>query len=73
MGTFGLASKVVPMPMSGAGTDSFTDIGVDTQRQYLGNPHTVTVRAAWIHENIHLDHVLIRAGKSLFEFEFEGA
>jgi len=51
IGTFGLASKVVPMGMSAAGTDSFTDIGVDTQYQYLGDPHTVTVRAAWIHEN----------------------
>ena len=51
VGTFGLASKVVPMRMSGAGTDSFTDIGIDTQYQYLGDPHTITVRAAWIHEN----------------------
>jgi len=50
-GTFGLASKVVPMGMSGAGTDSFTDIGIDTQYQYLGDPHTVTARLAWIHEN----------------------
>src|SRR6202040_3211303 len=49
--TFGLASKVVPMRLSGAGTDSFTDIGIDTQYQYLGNPHTVTLRASWIHEN----------------------
>jgi hypothetical protein len=39
------------MRLSGAGTDSFTDIGIDTQYQYLGDPHTVTVRAAWIHEN----------------------
>ena len=51
IGTFGLASKVVPMRMSAAGNDSFTDIGVDTQYQYLGDPHTITVRAAWIHEN----------------------
>jgi hypothetical protein len=51
VGTFGLASKVVPMRMSGAGTDSFTDIGIDTQYQYLGNPHTVTLRASWIREN----------------------
>ncbi len=50
VGTFGLASKVVPLNISGAGTDSFTDIGLDTQYQYLGDPHTVTVRAAWIHE-----------------------
>ena len=39
------------MRMSGAGTDSFTDIGIDTQYQYLGNPHTVTLRASWIREN----------------------
>ncbi len=50
IGTFGLASQVVPMGISGAGTDSFTDIGADTQYQYLGDPHTVTLRAAWIHE-----------------------
>ena len=51
VGTFGLASKVVPLGISGAGTDSFTDIGIDTQYQYLGDPHTVTARLAWIHEN----------------------
>jgi hypothetical protein len=51
VGTFGLASRVVPMNIPGAGTDSFTDIGIDTQYQYLGDPHTVTFRAAWIHEN----------------------
>jgi hypothetical protein len=50
-GTFGLASKVVPLGISGAGTDSFTDIGIDTQYQYLGDPHMVTARLAWIHEN----------------------
>ena len=51
VGTFGLASKVFPMGLSGAGTDSFTDIGIDTQYQYLGDPHTVTARVAWTHEN----------------------
>ncbi|MFZ3235928.1 MAG: hypothetical protein WA417_19000 [Stellaceae bacterium] len=51
VGTFGLASRVTPLNISGAGTDSFTDIGLDTQYQYLGDPHTVTVRAAWIHES----------------------
>jgi hypothetical protein len=50
-GAFGLASNVVPMGIVGAGNDSFTDIGIDTQYQYLGDPHTVTVRGAWIHEN----------------------
>jgi hypothetical protein len=51
VGTFGLASKVYPAGMSAAGTDSFTDIGIDSQYQYLGDPHMVTARLAWIHEN----------------------
>jgi hypothetical protein len=51
VGTFGLAANVVPMGMVGAGNDSFTDIGIDSQYQYLGDPHTVTARIAWVHEN----------------------
>jgi hypothetical protein len=51
IGTFGLAARVLPMRLSEAGADSFTDIGIDSQYQYLGNPHIVTFRAAWIHEN----------------------
>jgi hypothetical protein len=51
VGTFGLKANVLPMRMSGAGSDSFTDIGVDTQYQYIGDPHAVTFRAAWIHES----------------------
>jgi len=51
LGTFGFAANVVPLRMSGAGTDSFTDIGFDTQYQYIGDPHIVTFRAAWVHEN----------------------
>ncbi|HEY2528449.1 MAG TPA: hypothetical protein VGJ20_10980 [Xanthobacteraceae bacterium] len=46
-----MAGRVLPMRLSQVGLDSFTDVGVDSQYQYLGNPHTVTVRAAWIHEN----------------------
>ncbi len=51
VGTFGLAGRVFPLNLSQAGSDSFTDIGIDSQYQYLGDPHTVTFRAAWIHEN----------------------
>ncbi len=42
---------MVPLGLSQAGTDAFTDIGIDTQYQYLGDPHEITFRAAWIHEN----------------------
>jgi hypothetical protein len=50
-GTFGLAARVLPLKIGTAGADSFTDIGVDTQYQYLGDPHAVTFRGAWIDEN----------------------
>jgi phage shock protein PspC (stress-responsive transcriptional regulator) len=51
VGTFGLAARVSPMGLTQGGADSFADIGVDTQYQYLGDPHAVTLRGAWIHEN----------------------
>jgi hypothetical protein len=54
VGTFGLHSDVVPFHISGAGVDSFTDLGVDSQYQYIGDGNTVTVRASWINENRRL-------------------
>jgi hypothetical protein len=51
LGTFGLSGQVFPMGLSQAGTDSFTDVGVDAQYQFLGDPHMVTARAAWIHQH----------------------
>jgi hypothetical protein len=54
IGTFGLKSDVKPLGLTAAGTDSFTDIGVDSQYQYIGDPHTVTVRTSWIHESRNL-------------------
>jgi hypothetical protein len=54
VGTFGLKSNVRPLRTSTAGTDSFTDLGIDTQYQYIGDPHAVTFRAAWIHESHNL-------------------
>ncbi len=54
IGTFGMHSKIVPFRMGGAGTDSFTDLGVDSQYQYIDEEHSFTVRASWIHENRNL-------------------
>jgi hypothetical protein len=51
IGTFGLSGQVLPKGLSQAGMDSFFDVGVDAQYQFLGDPHMVTARAAWIHEN----------------------
>lgn len=53
-GTFGLRSTVRPQRLTGAGSDSFTDLGFDAQYQYITDPHTVTFRASWIHENHNL-------------------
>src|SRR5215472_15623696 len=50
IGTFGLSGQVFPMGLSQAGTDSFTDVGLDAQYQFLGDPHMVTARLAWIDE-----------------------
>jgi hypothetical protein len=46
LGTFGLAAQVLPVGLSQAGTDSFTDVGLDAQYQFLGDPHMVTFRTA---------------------------
>jgi len=54
IGTFGMYSKIVPFRMGGAGTDSFTDLGVDSQYQYIDEEHSFTVRASWIQENRNL-------------------
>ena len=54
VGTFGLHSGVLPLRMRGAGTDSFTDLGFDSQYQYIGDGQTITVRASWIHEDRRL-------------------
>jgi hypothetical protein len=51
IGTFGLAAAQVPGGMRGNGTDHLTDVGFDTQYQYLGYINSVSLQASWIHEN----------------------
>jgi hypothetical protein len=51
LGTFGLHADVVPLRIPGAGTDSVTDLGVDTQYQYIGQNGELTARISWIHED----------------------
>jgi hypothetical protein len=54
VGTFGLRAGLVPLGITGAGTDTVTDVGIDAQYQYIGDPHAVTARISWIHENHQL-------------------
>ena len=52
VGTFGMQSKVYPNSAAPSGpTDLFTDYGFDSQYQYLGDTHKVTLRGSYIYEN----------------------
>jgi hypothetical protein len=50
-GTFGLSASLVPQRMTGAGTDRLTDIGIDTQYQWLGFRDSFSVDARYIYED----------------------
>jgi hypothetical protein len=46
-----MANTFLPLATPGAGTNRFTDIGVDSQYQYQGDGWWVTMRATYLHEN----------------------
>jgi hypothetical protein len=50
-GTFGLSASLVPQRVVGAGTDRLTDVGFDTQYQWLGARDAFSVQARYIYEN----------------------
>jgi len=65
-GTFGMSARVHPwtMNLDANGfyenatfpqTDRYTDIGFDTQYQYMGDNYWLTLRGTYIHENQTLD------------------
>lgn len=52
VGTFGMA--VAQLPSDGVQygpTDSFTDVGIDSQVQYVGDDNIVTLSGSWIRES----------------------
>jgi hypothetical protein len=49
VGTYGMDLQVRPQGVNGP-TNDFLDLALDAQYQYLGDPHTVTLRSTWIHE-----------------------
>jgi hypothetical protein len=51
LGTFGMAATLNPGRVTGSGTDHLVDTGFDTQYQWLGDRHSVSLQASWIHEN----------------------
>ncbi len=50
VGTFGLAASLVPQRMVGAGTDHKTDVGFDTQYEFLGARDSFSLQARYILE-----------------------
>jgi hypothetical protein len=50
VGTFGLAASLVPQRMTGAGTNHVTDVGFDTQYEFLGARDSFSVQARYISE-----------------------
>jgi hypothetical protein len=55
VGTYGLRADTFPGRMEGAGHDHVTDVGVDSQYQYLTGRHDVTVLLDFIHERAQWD------------------
>lgn len=50
VGTFGLAASLTPQRMTGAGSDHVTDVGFDTQYQFLGARDSFSLQARYILE-----------------------
>jgi hypothetical protein len=51
-GTFGMRARIYPDSSSPSGpADVFTDYGFDSQYQYLGSTHKVTLRGSYIYEH----------------------
>jgi hypothetical protein len=54
-GTFGMIANVEPQRVSGFGTDRLTDIGIDTQYQFLSDLNSFSVQASAIFEDQDLN------------------
>ena len=55
VGTFGMFANVAPLGNQSAPTDQITDVGFDSQFQYIGDVHAVTTRLTYIFEHAKLD------------------
>lgn len=50
LGTFGMAASLIPDRIGDSGTDHLTDVGFDTQYQFLGARDSISVQARFIRE-----------------------
>lgn len=58
-GTYGLIADVYPEDRTRGDTDTFTDIGVDTQYQYVTGSQTFSIAGTWIHEKQDWDAAFV--------------
>jgi hypothetical protein len=64
IGTFGMYANVLPGRIQGFGYDQYLDIGFDAQYQYVGDPHSVTVKLTHISENQQLNSTFVQGNSS---------
>lgn len=64
VGTFGLKADVNPARVTDFGTDNYTDLGFDTQYQFLSDLHSVSMQASFIHESQDLNSTFAQGGSS---------
>lgn len=50
VGTFGMISDLTPQGITTFGTDRYTDLGFDSQYQYIIDKHSLTVKGTFIYE-----------------------
>jgi hypothetical protein len=62
IGTFGMYANVLPSRIQGFGYDQYLDIGFDAQYQYIGDPHSVTLKLTHIAENQQLNSTFVQGG-----------
>lgn len=63
VGTYGMRVNIYPDSTNTTGpTDRYTDIAVDTQYQFISDPHIVTMQATYIHEKQDLRNTYAGGG-----------
>jgi len=64
VGTFGMYANELPGRVPGFGFDQILDVGFDAQYQYIGDPHSVTVKLTHINENQQLNSTFLQGNSS---------
>lgn len=64
VGSFGLKGSFYPGRVGVFGSDDVTDIGVDSQYQFLSNDHSVSVQASQIYESSTLNSTYAQGGSN---------